>query len=147
MSDQPNSLDFGQSVTGLARGRVQGWGQVPESQIGTETQDDNQFSGTIVKVATFNANSLFSSSRLSGRKHLKELSSQGVVVAVQDCRLDKKRFNKLCSIFKSNINFSQRCFATHSEGPGGTCFIFPIKAYKKIYSVKAFGKNCLVITY
>ena len=49
--------------------------------------------------------------------------------------------------FKSNINFSQRCFVTYSEGPGGTCFIFPIKAYKKIYSVKAFGKNCLVITY
>ena len=147
MSNQPHSHDFGQSVAGLVRGQVQGWGQVPESQIGIEAQDNNHFSGTIVKVATYNANSLFSSNRLSGRKHLKDLSSKGVVIAVQDCRLDEKRFRKLCGIFKSNINHNQRLFATYSEGPGGTCFIFPVKSYKKIYTVKALGKNCLIISY
>ena len=117
-----------------------------ETQI-QQLEDQQGTRQTIVKLATFNARSLLSGNRLSGRRILQKLSRQGCILLIQDSQITPEKYSTLKGLFPANINFGHRVFSTESSNSGGTTIIFPQKAVQKFHEIYAIDKNVLFIHY
>ena len=103
---------------------------------------------SIIKLATLNTFSMLKNSRtIKARKELKDLTSRGVVLCLQDTRLDDDKFKKVSNIFKTNLNYNPRVLSTRSTHAGGVTIIFPLGSVKRFQQIYSPNRNILIVSY